>query len=101
MPKRVRMSPEGRREVIIKAAIALTREADGCIDSWSRQDVACKCVPQTSQETVKHYFRCLICAIPCGRCWICKAPSGLRDGACHARCKAVECICHNAEPLIP
>jgi len=56
MPKRVRMSPEGRREVIIKAAIALTREADGCIDSWSRQDVACKCVPQTSQETVKHYF---------------------------------------------
>ena len=55
MPKRVRMSPEGRREVIIKAAIALTREA-GCIDSWSRQDVACKCVPQTSQETVKHYF---------------------------------------------
>jgi len=56
MPKRVRMSPEGRREVIIKAAIALTREADGCIDSWSRQDVASKCVPQTSQETVKHYF---------------------------------------------
>ena len=56
MPKRVRMSPEGRREVIIKAAIALTREADGCLDSWSRQDVACKCVPQTSQETVKHYF---------------------------------------------
>ena len=56
MPKRVRMSPEGRREVIIKAAIALTREADGCMDSWSRQDVACKCVPQTSQDTVKHYF---------------------------------------------
>ena len=56
MPKRVRMSPEGRREVIIKAAIALTREADGCLNSWSRQDVACKCVPQTSQETVKHYF---------------------------------------------
>ena len=56
MPRRVRMSPEGRREVIIKAAIALTREADGCMDSWSRQDVACKCVPQTSQETVKHYF---------------------------------------------
>ena len=56
MPKRVRMSPEGRREVIIKAAIALTREADGCIDSWSRQDVASKCVPPTSLETVKHYF---------------------------------------------
>jgi len=56
MPKRVRMSPDDRREVIIKAAIALTREADGCMDSWSRQDVACKCVPQTSQETVKHYF---------------------------------------------
>ena len=55
MPKRVRMSPEGRREVIIKAAIALTREA-GCIDSWSRQDVANKCVPPTSPETVKHYF---------------------------------------------
>jgi hypothetical protein len=50
------MSPEGRREVIIKAAIVLTREADGCLDSWSRQDVACKCVPPTSQETVKHYF---------------------------------------------
>jgi len=56
MPKRVRMSPDDRREVIIKAAIALTREADGCLDSWSRQDVACKCVPPTSQETVKHYF---------------------------------------------
>ena len=56
MTKRVRMSPEGRREVIIKSAIALTREADGCLDSWSRQDVACKCVPQTSPETVKHYF---------------------------------------------
>jgi len=56
MPKRVRMSPEGRRGVIIKAAIALTREADGCIDSWSRQDVASKCMPPTSPETVKHYF---------------------------------------------
>ena len=56
MPKRVRMSPDDRREVIIKAAIALTREADGCLDSWSRQDVASKCVPPTSPETVKHYF---------------------------------------------
>jgi len=56
MPKRVRMSPEGRREVIIKAAIALTREADGCLDSWSRQDVANKCMPPTSLETVKRYF---------------------------------------------
>jgi len=56
MPKRVRMSPEGRREVIIKAAIALTREADGCLDSWSRQDVANKCMPPTSPETVKHIF---------------------------------------------
>jgi len=55
MPKRVRMSPEGRREVIIKAAIALTRDS-GCIDSWSRQDVANKCVPPTSPETVKHYY---------------------------------------------
>ena len=54
--KRVRMSPEGRREVIIKAAIALTREADGCLDSWSRQDVANKCMPPTSLETVKRYF---------------------------------------------
>jgi len=56
MPKRVRMSPEGRREVIIKAAIALTREADGCLDSWSRQDVANKCMPPTSLDTVKRYF---------------------------------------------
>ena len=56
MPKRVRMSPEGRREVILRAAVSLTREADGCIDSWSRQDVANKCVPPTSLETVKHYF---------------------------------------------
>ena len=47
MPRRVRLSPEGRREVIIKAAIALTREADGCLDSWSRQDVANKCVLPT------------------------------------------------------
>jgi len=56
MTKRVRMSPEGRREVILRAAVSLTREADGCIDSWSRQDVANKCVPPTSLETVKHYF---------------------------------------------
>ena len=56
MPKRVRMSPEGRREVILRAAVSLTREADGCMDSWSRQDVASKCVPPTSPETVKHYF---------------------------------------------
>jgi len=56
MPKRVRMSPEGRREVILRAAIALTRDANGCVDSWSRQDVASKCVPPTSPETVKHYF---------------------------------------------
>ena len=56
MPKRVRMSPDDRREVIIKAAIALTREADGCLDSWSRQDVANKCVPPTSLETVKRYY---------------------------------------------
>ena len=56
MATRVRMSPEGRREVILRAAVALTREADGCLDSWSRQDVANKCVPPTSPETVKHYF---------------------------------------------
>jgi len=55
MSKRVRMSPEGRREVILRAAVALTQDA-GCIDSWSRQDVASKCVPPTSPETVKHYF---------------------------------------------
>ena len=55
MSKRVRMSPEGRREVILQAAVALTQDT-GCIDSWSRQDVARKCVPQTSPETVKHYF---------------------------------------------
>ena len=54
--KRVRMSPEGRRGVILRAAVSLTREADGCLDSWSRQDVANKCVPPTSLETVKHYF---------------------------------------------
>ena len=56
MPKRVRMSPEGRREVILRAAVSLTREADGCLDSWSRQDVANKCVPPTSLETVKCYY---------------------------------------------
>ena len=56
MSNRVRMSPEGRREVILRAAIALTRDANGCVDSWSRQDVANKCMPPTSPETVKHYF---------------------------------------------
>ena len=56
MSSRVRMSPEGRREVILRAAVSLTREADGCLDSWSRQDVANKCVLPTSPETVKHYF---------------------------------------------
>ena len=54
--KRVRLSPEGRRGVILRAAVSLTREADGCLDSWSRQDVANKCVPPTSLETVKRYF---------------------------------------------
>jgi hypothetical protein len=56
MSKRVRMSPEGRREVILRAAVDLTREANGCLDSWSRQDVASKCTPPTSPETVKHYY---------------------------------------------
>ena len=55
MPKRVRMSPEGRREVIIKAAIALTRETE-CLHSWTRRDVAKKCDPPTSLDTVKCYF---------------------------------------------
>ena len=55
MPKRVRMSPDDRREVIIKAAIALTRDAE-CLHSWTRRDVAKKCDPPTSPETVKHYF---------------------------------------------
>jgi hypothetical protein len=49
------MSPEGRREVILRSAVSLTQHA-GCIDSWSRQDVANNCVPTTSPETVKHYF---------------------------------------------
>jgi hypothetical protein len=49
------MSPEGRREVILRAAVSLTQHA-GCIDSWSRQDVANKCVPPTSHDTVKHYY---------------------------------------------
>ena len=56
MSTRVRMSPEGRRDVIIKAAVGLAREADGCLVSWSRQDVAQACWPSTSIETVKHYF---------------------------------------------
>jgi len=49
------MSPEGRCEVILLAAVALTQDA-GCIDSWTRRDVARKCKPSTSPETVKHYF---------------------------------------------
>ena len=56
MTKRVRMSPEGRREVILRAAVSLTREADGCLDSWSRQDVANKCVPPTSPEHADHWI---------------------------------------------
>ena len=56
MSTRVRMSPEERREVILKAAIALTREADGCVFSWKQVDVANKCTAQTSPETVKRYF---------------------------------------------
>jgi hypothetical protein len=35
MATRVRMSPDDRREVIIKAAVALTRDAE-CLHSWSR-----------------------------------------------------------------
>lgn len=55
MSTRVRMRPDDRREVILRAAVALTQDA-GCTDSWSRQDVANKCMPPTSLETVKHYF---------------------------------------------
>jgi len=55
MPKRVRMDPDDRRKVILRAAVALTRDA-GCVDSWSRADVAQACNPPTSLETVKHYF---------------------------------------------
>ena len=55
MATRVRMSPDDRREVILRAAVALTHDM-GCIDSWTRKDVANKCVPPTSPETVKHYY---------------------------------------------
>ena len=55
MPKRLRMNPDDRRKVILRAAVALTRAA-GCVDSWSRADVAQACSPPTSHETVKHYF---------------------------------------------
>lgn len=56
MSTRVRMSPEGRRGVIVNAAVRLAREAGGCLDSWSRRDVAQACRPPTSHETVKYYF---------------------------------------------
>jgi hypothetical protein len=55
MMKRVRMSPDDRRDVILKAAFALTR-VSGSVNSWSRQDVAHACTPPTSPETVKHYY---------------------------------------------
>ena len=56
MSTRVRMSPAQRREMVLKAAVALTREADGCVLSWTQQAVADKCTAQTSPETVKRHF---------------------------------------------
>jgi len=56
MSTRVRMSQEERREVILTAAIALTREADGCVFSLTQRAVANKCAPQTGPDTVKRYF---------------------------------------------
>ena len=56
MAERVRMSRDDRRGVIIRAAVALTRASSGCINSWTRNDVARKCSPPTSIDTVKNYF---------------------------------------------
>ena len=57
MSTRVRMDPDDRREVILKAAVGLTLTDGATIDTWSRNDVARACVPVTSPETVKHYWR--------------------------------------------
>ena len=57
MSTRVRMDPDDRREVILKAAIDLTLADGGTINTWSRNDVARAWVPITSPETVKHYWR--------------------------------------------
>ena len=57
MSTRVRMDPDDRREVILKAAVGLTLADGATINTWSRNDVARACVPVTSPETVKHYWR--------------------------------------------
>ena len=55
MMKRVRLSADDRRDMILKAAFALTR-VSGSVDSWTCKDVAHACTPQTSHETVRHYW---------------------------------------------
>ena len=57
MATRVRMYPDDRREVILKAAVGLTLADGGTINTWSRNDVARACVPVTSNETVKRYWK--------------------------------------------
>jgi DNA-binding transcriptional regulator YbjK len=52
---RLRLTPDERRELIIQAAVRLTRDRDS-LYAWSRQDVAEACEIPTTSDTVKHYF---------------------------------------------
>ena len=52
---RLRLTPDERREIIIRAALRLTAER-GSACAWTRQDVAEACEIPTTSDTVKHYF---------------------------------------------
>lgn len=51
---RVRLTPDQRREIIVQAALRLTRDRSTL--GWTRADVAAACEVPTSADTVKEYF---------------------------------------------
>lgn len=53
---RVRLAPDQRREIIVQAALRLTRDRHGSTLGWTRADVAAACEVPTSADTVKEYF---------------------------------------------
>lgn len=51
-----RLTPDERRKVILDAAIELTKQNDGDVLSWTREDLAKACAVPTAVDTIKHYY---------------------------------------------
>jgi hypothetical protein len=54
-PRRVRLTPDQRRAVILDAAVRLTKDR-GSVLAWTCGDVADACSVPTNFETVKEYY---------------------------------------------